>query len=93
MWVGYITTEPHIQIFFDIDGKDRGQNRLGADVFGIIARSSDNKGFILWNNVEGQDALNSLCSKNNTTEKSGLSCGFLIYQNGWEIPKDYPIKF
>ncbi|MBR6099321.1 type II secretion system protein [bacterium] len=91
MWVGNVTTtEPHIQIYFDIDGKDRGVNRVGADVFGVIAKSSERRGFTLWDNDADPK---SLCSKTSTDAKNGQGCGVLIYQNGWEIPKDYPISF
>ena len=92
MWVGNVKSEnydPHIQLWFDIDGKDKGKNRMGADIFGIIARSSDYKGFLMYNNIA--DAYT--CSKDNLSYRSGSLCGLLIQSNGWKIPDNYPIRF
>lgn len=99
MWVGNVSSanyDPQIQLWFDIDGKDKGKNRMGGDVFGIIARSSDNKGFIVYDSsvaYADEDLKKRSCTKDNADRYGGLDCGIVIQRNGWKIPKDYPIRF
>lgn len=105
MWVGNVSStkySPHIQLWFDIDGKDIGKNRMGGDVFGIVATTANNKGFMPFGSYESfyddinysEAAKNSLsCTADNTGANSGIVCISLIQENGWKIPKDYPIRF
>lgn len=93
MWVGNVsstTYSPHIQLWFDIDGKDKGKNRVGGDVFCVVAESSDYKGFTIYNRENDTSAS---CIKENNSASAGVNCGSIIQENGWKIPKDYPIKF
>ena len=103
-WAGRQLTDPHIQIWFDIDGPKKGKNMLGADVFGInvIYKSSDTIKAGVWmrglhlKNVD-EDALRNMadqgCSKEINNSLAGYSCGGLIQLNNWKIPDDYPVKF
>ena len=105
MWVGNVSSanyNPHIHLLFDIDGKDIGKNRMGGDVFRIAATTANNKGFMPYGSYESfyddmnysEAEKNSLrCTSDSTGASSGLHCISLIVQNGWKIPKDYPVRF
>ena len=99
MWAGWQLTNPHIQIWFDIDGNKRGRNMLGADVFGIIIFYHNSKASM--HPVEKPDVTEDFirnaeiygCSKEINNSYAGYYCGGLIQLNNWKIPDDYPVKF
>lgn len=100
-WVGGMKEgsaySPHFQLWFDIDGPNKGLAQIGGDVFGGRVNYTTNKGFQL---TRTGDDINGLknnrdfgCSSNITGVYAGSSCGALIQANGWKIPDDYPIRF
>ncbi len=101
MWQGGMsksaTSSPHIQLWFDIDGPNKGFERLGGDVFGGRLNFYDSKGYKLTgigNTIETlRNNTTDGCSENSIGYLAGRYCGALIQANGWKIPKDYPIRF
>ncbi len=70
-------------IVVDINGSNL-PNKLGYDVFEF---QITDKGVATTNSDKSMDELKQNCGI------GGYTCFTLIYNNGWEIPKDYPIKF
>lgn len=104
MWAGInsgVSSSEHIQLWFDIDGPNKGRGILGSDVFGIIIRfansTSGPKGVsIIGADLDSDVLINDAsqgCSSTVTGYLAGRYCGALIQANGWKIPKDYPVKF
>ena len=103
MWAGGQNSEAaHLQIWFDIDGPTKGKGIIGADVFGTItffkAREEIRAGTFMQGCAKLLDVDNYKndteygCSKDVDTPWAGFYCGALIQQNGWKIPKDYPVR-
>ena len=103
MWAGGQNSEAaHLQIWFDIDGPTKGKGIIGADVFGTItffkAREERRAGTFMQGCAKLLDVDNYKndteygCSKDVDTQFAGFYCGALIEQNGWKIPKDYPVR-
>ena len=103
MWAGGQNSEAaHLQIWFDIDGPTKGKGIIGADVFGTItffrAREEIRAGTFMQGCAKLLDVDNYKndteygCSKDVDTQLAGFYCGALIEQNGWKIPKDYPVR-
>ena len=103
MWAGGQNSEAaHLQIWFDIDGPTKGKGIIGADVFGTItffkAREEIRAGTFMQGCAKLLDVDNYKndneygCSKDVDTQFAGFYCGALIEQNGWKIPKDYPVR-
>ena len=103
MWAGRQNSEAaHLQIWFDIDGPTKGKGIIGADVFGTItffkAREEIRAGTFMQGCAKLLDVDNYKndaeygCSKDVDTPWAGFYCGALIQQNGWKIPKDYPVR-
>ena len=103
MWAGRQNSEAaHLQIWFDIDGPTKGKGIIGADVFGTItffkAREEIRAGTFMQGCAKLLDVDNYKndteygCSKDVDTQFAGFYCGALIEQNGWKIPKDYPVR-
>ena len=103
MWAGGQNSEAaHLQIWFDIDGPTKGKGIIGADVFGTItffkAREEIPAGTFMQGGAKLLDVDNYKndteygCSKYVDTPWAGFYCGVLIQQNGWKIPKDYPVR-
>ena len=103
MWAGGQNSEAaHLQIWFDIDGPTKGKGIIGADVFGTItffkAREEIRAGTFMQGCAKLLDVDNYKndteygCSKAVDTPWAGFYCGALIEQNGWKIPKDYPVR-
>ncbi len=103
MWAGGQNSEAaHLQIWFDIDGPTKGKGIIGADVFGTItffkAREEISAGTFMQGCAKLLDVDNYKndteygCSKDVDTQLAGFYCGALIEQNGWKIPKDYPVR-
>lgn len=76
------TPEPARMIFVDINGIEK-PNVLGKDVFVF---TYDEKGIKPENPELSDREAESRC------KTTGRTCSILIYRNGWEIPKDYPVK-
>ena len=104
MWAGLQLINPHIQIWFDINGSKKGANMLGADVFGIqidfSSKLTSKQGPYMkpLNSKEiTEDKIRNAeiygCSKEINHAYAGTYCGGLIQLNGWKIPDDYPVKF
>ena len=103
MWAGGQNSKTaHLQIWFDIDGPTKGKGIIGADVFGTItffkAREEIRAGTFMQGCAKLLDVDNYKndteygCSKDVDTQFAGFYCGALIEQNGWKIPKDYPVR-
>ena len=103
MWAGGQNSKAaHLQIWFDIDGPTKGKGIIGADVFGTItffkAREEIRAGTFMQGCAKLLDVDNYKndteygCSKDVDTQFAGFYCGALIEQNGWKIPKDYPVR-
>ncbi len=103
MWAGGQNSKTaHLQIWFDIDGPTKGKGIIGADVFGTItffkAREEIRAGTFMQGCAKLLDVDNYKndteygCSKDVDSQFAGLYCGALIEQNGWKIPKDYPVR-
>ena len=103
MWAGGQNSEAaHLQIWFDIDGPTKGKNTIGVDVFGIMlflkTKDARRAGVFMWGSSQVYDEdyykndAEYGCSKDVDTPWAGLYCGALIQQNGWKIPKDYPVR-
>ena len=103
MWAGGQNSEAaHLQIWFDIDGPTKGKGIIGVDVFGTItffkAREEIPAGTFMQGGAKLLDVDNYKndteygCSKDVDTQYAGFYCGDLIQQNGWKIPKDYPVR-
>ena len=103
MWAGGQNSEAaHLQIWFDIDGPTKGKGIIGADVFGTItffkAREEIRAGTFMQGCAKLLDVDNYKndteygCSKDVDSQFAGFYCGALIEQNGWKIPKDYPVR-
>ncbi len=95
-WAGI--NPPHVQIWVDIDGPNRGQGKLGRDVFNIIIiidNSIFNKGVyssfpsFLSLDTAKNDATYG-CNKSVSGQYAGRFCGALIQLDGWQIKDDYP---
>ena len=104
MWAGWQLTQPHIYVYFDIDGNKRGRNMLGADVFGIqinfSSKLTSKQGPYmnpLYLKEITEDKIRNAetfgCSKEINHAYAGYYCGGLIQYNNWKIPDDYPVKF
>ena len=103
MWAGGQNSEAaHLQIWFDIDGPTKGKNTIGVDVFGIMlflkTKDARRAGVFMWGSSQVYDEdyykndVEFGCSKDVNTQYAGVYCGVLIQQNGWKIPKDYPVR-
>jgi prepilin-type N-terminal cleavage/methylation domain-containing protein len=88
------------EIYMDFNGNN-APNRLGKDVFvfTIYKDGIKNSGYC-YQGLElfgssGNTVATSESLKNNdcVSTGNGFSCGRVIRQNGWKIPKDYPLKF
>ena len=99
--VGY-----HGGIAIDIDGPQKGSSVVGKDVFIMYFYLRDDeinnykKGLGMYGAFENDITANKLktdttkgCNNTSTNAWAGAYCGLLIQRNGWEIPKDYPVKF
>jgi len=96
IWYGgdYFGSGEHIQIRFDIDGKDKGDSMLGKDIFSMIILCKT--GHVeLSGEANPTDTNESLsCLKETSVPKhAGNNCAALIQKSGWKIPDDYPVKF
>ena len=93
-------------ITVDINGPDKGKNQLGADIFSFTFKYRNQVARITPRFETGRLGLNNYTftkqqvkdncfgtySSGDGTWAGGL-CSKYIEQNGWKIPKDYPIKF
>ncbi len=73
-------------IIIDINGSE-GPNTLGQDVF-FLKRIEEEDSIIPYGADLPQSAIADDCKKNGY----GLYCAALIRQNGWKIPKGYPLN-
>lgn len=108
---GFIPTSiysRHAQIWFDIDGSNKGANTLGKDIFGMYVDfekgtvnyagmepplSLTRENLMGQNLEEDDDNAEYGCNKDLDTIYSGRFCGGLIENDGWQIKDDYPVKF
>ena len=77
----------------DVNGSNKGPNRLGRDVFHFIIKNH-NKGLVPrsntasygWNDWKPQKDVYSVgCNKNSTDEQNGALCAMRIMKNGWKM--------
>ena len=76
--------------FVDINGLNP-PNQLGKDIFRIscdFAESS--RACTLSGSQNERETCLADCSKTNSSNRAGFSCGGLIVVDGWEIKDDYP---
>ncbi|MBQ8458495.1 type II secretion system protein [bacterium] len=83
--VGQLIDDNNRTIFIDINGP-KGPNQFGQDVF-ILYRNEEADSVIPYGADKPIEEVQQDCSKTGR----GFYCASLIYQNGWNIPKDYPI--
>jgi prepilin-type N-terminal cleavage/methylation domain-containing protein len=87
----YVQTDENLMadndktIIIDINGP-KGPNQFGQDVF-FLYRNEEADSIIPYGADKPIEEVQQDCSKNG----KGLYCATLIYQNGWNIPKGYPI--
>ena len=84
----------YFTIIYDINGNS-GPNRYGRDIFAFRTYRNNLDGRVhglqFGNAYIGQpQAYENDCTKENKNYDGGLSCGMIIKQNNWKIPKDYP---
>lgn len=73
-------------IIIDINGSDM-PNRFGHDVF-FFYRIEEADSIIPYGADKGTAAINRSCSSGG----DGMYCAAIIRENGWKIPKNYPLK-
>ena len=73
-------------IIIDINGSDM-PNRFGHDVF-FFYRIEEANSIIPYGADKGTAAINRSCS----ARGDGMFCAALIRENGWKMPKNYPLK-
>ena len=99
MWAGgQAGTNPHWQIWLDLDGPNKGRGIIGSDVFRLMlwykTTTSHKKGISI--SADGGDVKTDPiygCSTNANHACAGLNCAALIQASGWTIPDDYPVHF
>ena len=86
-------------ILVDLDGPDKGPNRVGRDTFYFAIHFNENntiidgKGYQIYNwTTVDQIYNNNQCSKTGGIWLNGHGCTEIIIRNNWEIPDDdrYP---
>ena len=88
-----------VQIWFDIDGPNKGKALIGGDVFGgLWGINSTNRSLAMYKlaypNPKDPDYELYSCSKDvSSSQYAGRYCGYEIQANSWKIPKDYPVRF
>ena len=82
---GYLNGDNDRTIYIDINGP-KGPNQFGQDVF-ILYRNEEADSIIPYGADKPIEEVQQNCSKTGT----GMYCASWIYQNGWNIPKGYPI--
>lgn len=83
-----------MQIWFDIDGPNKGKAMLGGDVFGGVTSMARASIYSLPNpNPNNANDARYYCSTEVSTQYAGRYCGYEIQANSWKIPKDYPVRF
>jgi type II secretory pathway pseudopilin PulG len=95
--IGFRLSTDCYEIYVDFNGYD-SPNRMGSDIFLF----SIYKNGITRYCYEGLPLIGSSGSAVKTSESlknhdckstgNGFNCGLVIQQNGWKIPKDYPLK-
>lgn len=72
----------------DVNGEGKGPNTLGKDIY-LFEFMPDGRIVPAGFNLTDDEARNHWCRCNNT----GEYCALLIYKNGWNFPKDYPLNW
>ena len=72
-------------IIIDINGP-KGPNQFGQDVF-FLYRNEEADSITPYGSDKPMEEVQQDCSKTGR----GFYCASWIYQNGWNIPKGYPI--
>ena len=93
-------SKPHLQFWIDINGKNKGPNMLGKDIFGMIALFATSRiylqGMVDVEDLKPQtlDELMDLSDVSNCADTgdiwAGRYCGAVIQLSGWRIPDNYP---
>lgn len=84
-YLGYWT---RMIIDVDINGAKK-PNMFGKDIFEMRYTGSDNK-FLFYGNSNSRAVLLNGESNSCNTSSTGMYCGALIMQDGWQIKDDYP---
>ena len=89
----------HIQIKVDINGKSKGENTLGKDIFGMFIDTSNGR-MVMTGIQDQQDSFSAdslmdnsthyNCTKEVNSVYAGCYCGAVIQLSGWQIPDGYP---
>lgn len=95
----HLITNGYLMFGFDVNG-DRGPNKPGVDLFQshYYPYSGNDTGFkslfkALVFKENQRASIISSCKGSETQEGHPQSCMQLIYNNGFEKPKDYPLRF
>lgn len=95
----HLITDGYLMFGFDVNG-DKGPNKPGIDLFQshyypyVSSGSRYRSMFTLLVFKENQrPSIISSCKGTETQDGSPQSCMMLIYNNGFEKPKDYPLRF
>lgn len=102
MFLGNIVSNHRIHFIVDINGS-AGSNQIGSDIFyfSIYDTINDSEGGTQKDSLDCGRGANYGPSKGYSTQTlfypqctgRGHTCSCPIKNNGWKIPKDYPVKF
>ncbi len=103
IWVFVGNSRTEAGICVDIDGKNKGKNQMGRDVFEIYYNALETSalkegvypyGLMFKPSLTRTDMRagtdSRACIENLDTAYSGLTCAGLIALDGWQIKDDYP---
>ncbi len=95
----HLINDGYVMFGFDVNG-DKGPNKVGQDLFQVHYypyTNSNNSYISLFKRLSFKpNQRNSIiqgCKGSSTQEAHPQSCLQLIYDSGFEVPEDYPIKF
>lgn len=94
-----LITAGYVIFGFDVNG-DKGPNKAGVDLFQshyypYVSAGSRFRSFfqLLVFDSKNRASIISRCKGNDTEQGHPQACMQLIYNNGFEKPKDYPVRF